>query len=617
MSTLRPLARLLVPVLGVLPLAAALLVRSGTASREAGARAVLQPAIRWELGAHQAYRLETAAVMRANLPGAGLPVRTEARLSGVLELEVEDEDETGARVRFRLARPSYVTPGGPDRAEEVRLSTPFDVVFARDGRPLRFDLPPDVPAEGKVVLEQLVRTFQVVVATGSGKRWTAREENGMGRYVAGYRVADDGTVIKAKTVFEEVTAGATGFPGPLQVQLPRSEAIVRLNPGASWVETVTVEEETRVLARGELIIDSTLEASLTRIPVPTEETLEPSLDTSPARSALATAPEGVPSRSPAGSDPALLATVPADELERLLEGLESSGGASIACVHGIRDLLRAHPETAELVYAALAGGSVGDLPAAALVNSLQLAGTPEAQAALGSILEEARFGRMNRLRAAIALGGVEQPTAEALDSLWRTSALRQPGEATELADTALLALGALAPLARGTGAEPAGLVEARLVQRLAAAGNPDETGILLGALGNARNPALVPTVAPYLDDISAYVRCSAADALGNLPDPATEFLLSTRLRQETDPRVRTALASSLNRVPAPSLASLEAVHALVRQEEDDSTRLEMAKFVGEHLDTLPAARQTLRELLREDRSARVRSYVGRILLRPE
>ena len=216
----------------------------------------------------------------------------------------------------------------------------------------------------------------------------------------------------------------------------------------------------------------------------------------------------------------------------------------------------------------------------------------------------------------LALGGLQRPTSAALDGLWSATSQRSSDEAEELADTCLLALGALAPAERAGSDQELGPVETRLVTRLATAGDEDEQGILLGALGNARNGALAPTVTPYLDSGSAYVRSSAADALGNMPSPAVESSLAGRLEHEPNPRVRTALASALRRMPEPALGSLVLVQSLVVRETSDSARVEMAAFLGEHVDVLPSARQTLEDLMRSDGSPRVRSCAAEALLRP-
>jgi hypothetical protein len=543
--------------------------------------------MRWVAGARQAYDVVTDAAVGVRFPGAARPVRVEARVAGTLVLDVAEMEEGGVRGRFRLARASYAASGGPDRARDLRLGTPFDVTFDADGRPRRFAIPDTVPAEGRVVLEQLVRTFQVV--TGRGPRWTVREENGTGTYVADYRAARDGSIVKRKTAFETVAVEATGFEGPFEARVSRSRGTARL--GGCWVEAVSLEEDLELLARGETVMTSTLRATLVRLPaVPDLAEAEPA------------APAG-----PRVADPDA-------ELARLVAALDAGGGASASDAHWVRDLLATCPGTAERVVEAIAGGRLDDGAAAALLNALELAGTPEAQAALGTVLEGHAFGRMNRLRAAIALGGVAEPTAEALDSLWRTSERRETGEASEIADTALFALGALAPRSRAADAA-VGPVETRLQARLAAARDEDERGILLGALGNARNRALAPAVLPYLDDGSAYVRASAADALGNMPGRETESRLVERLRTEGDPRVRKALAASLARTEEPAAESLEAVEAMVRDEETAATRLEMARFLGENVERHPSSRATLEHLLRKDRSASIRSYAGKVLLR--
>ena len=73
----------------------------------------------------------------------------------------------------------------------------------------------------------------------------------------------------------------------------------------------------------------------------------------------------------------------------------------------------------------------------------------------------------------LALGAVEEPTPEVLESLWSASAMRSSEDASELADTSLLALGALSPSAPDESP-----VAPRLLERLAAAGHSDEAGIV-------------------------------------------------------------------------------------------------------------------------------------------
>lgn len=594
--------------------ACACLVWTATAARQARERRDATPALRWVPGTRQHYSLETEVVARMHLPGSERSTPVQAQLSGILELAVEDADALGARARLRLAPASYTSAGAPDRASEIGLSTPFHVAFRADGLPLRFDFPPDLADEARTVLEELVRTLQVVVTSDSGTGWTTREENATGRYRADYRVARDGALVKEKTGFEEVEATAMGSLASLEVRLLRSRARVRIDPGASWVAAVELEEEARFLADGKPILESTLRATLTRTtepPVVPDERASPSA----VRSAgLASSAD----RSPADAAPA--AAPPAIDLGavigRLLEDLEQSDGKSTASVHALRDLFATYPEAAQAACAALAAGALGDLPAAALINALQLAGTPAAQEALGWILAGEDFGRTNRLRAVLALGGLQRPTSAALDGLWSATSQRSSDEAEELADTCLLALGALAPAERAGSDQELGPVETRLVTRLATAGDEDEQGILLGALGNARNGALAPTVTPYLDSGSAYVRSSAADALGNMPSPAVESSLAGRLEHEPNPRVRTALASALRRMPEPALGSLVLVQSLVVRETSDSARVEMAAFLGEHVDVLPSARQTLEDLMRSDGSPRVRSCAAEALLRP-
>jgi len=85
-----------------------------------------------------------------------------------------------------------------------------------------------------------------------------------------------------------------------------------------------------------------------------------------------------------------------------------------------------------------------DRTRADLYLAFELAGSPEAQAALASVLAEPSWSAQDGMRAIVALGGVKNPTADTLAALWNTAVGGQSGDGYEhLPGTAALAPGNL------------------------------------------------------------------------------------------------------------------------------------------------------------------------------
>ncbi len=127
---------------------------------------------------------------------------------------------------------------------------------------------------------------------------------------------------------------------------------------------------------------------------------------------------------------------------RRLEEL-AKGGQQRLALGVMVPWLRAHPEDAAALIAAIKAGDVaGDARPVAFL-ALELAGTPESRAALVAALNDPDMDEADRSRAAAALQDVPEPGDEVVSGVLK-AATEGPINADETAAAALLAVGSLA-----------------------------------------------------------------------------------------------------------------------------------------------------------------------------
>jgi HEAT repeat protein len=588
-------------------LLAALALRVALVPRERPAAPAAPPALAFHPGDRQALRLTLDSSVR--LTQGGRTQDAGQRLAGTLHLRVFEPGVDGARVGLQLANASLTLGDQASAALDLQLGRPFLVTFAADGSPSAFRFSPATGEEAQGLLEETLRTFQAIVPAGVGTTWTTEERHGSGRYRADYRATRDGRILKAKVAYLDDAGkeggGKEGGGTALRVTVRRAESTFRVEPGVSWVAQAVVTEALDASLGEGITTASTLHGELVRQPLapPVASLLE--LDGWPGTwdgfaAALAREPSA-PSAKP---------RVPPDgaaELEALVRELQGADGMRASLLYGLRDLLRRDPKAAARILALLRRPPP-DATAAALLNALGMAATPEAQAALWSVADDPGFGRMNRTRALLALGDTGWAIEEGSLALLRSVAAR----GGPLGDTAVLALGIAGDGLRQLGAARYEEVRADLVHR--AGTNAGQDGaVAIYALGNTHDAELSDTVAARLDDASPAVRTAAASTLGTLGGQVDPDLLVARLAVEDDRTVRSAIGTALNALPPPDAAALALVAQAVAREQDPQARLELAKLLGENLAAYPEGRTTLIALSKQDRSSRVRVYASHAL----
>ncbi len=294
---------------------------------------------------------------------------------------------------------------------------------------------------------------------------------------------------------------------------------------------------------------------------------------------------------------------------------EARSGNDLALSLEFVNALRDDSGMASAVPALLRGGGVSTDASRTMLHSLERAGTSAAQRALVTVFSDPAQRHLDRLRAVVAAGGVAAPTKETLDGLWGAANQRHDPQAVDVANTALLAIGVVGSTYRDLQPKSYPAVRDSLVGSLGMAADPIERSMLLKALGNLHDPVVGFDANVYLFDSSATVRASAADALGFMGAEDSRDLMLSVLVDEPRGVVRAALVEGLSSLTADA-GALGIVHEVILDEAHPGARAHMAAYLGEHLDLIPEARETLEAMMRTDPSNRIRILAASTLSHP-
>ncbi|MCB9730192.1 MAG: HEAT repeat domain-containing protein [Deltaproteobacteria bacterium] len=302
-----------------------------------------------------------------------------------------------------------------------------------------------------------------------------------------------------------------------------------------------------------------------------------------------------------------------DEFRRLVQ---SGEGRSIYRAQiMLLQYLRLHPEAAKLLLAELKTGTMTETERAHAFLGLEMAGTKEAREVLETALADTEMSWADRARAVAALSDIPEPDVAVVQTL--TDAARWEGtpidahDQRELQNTALLSLGHLADTARAEHPDLSEMVRLELSNRFESTADPNALAAVVGAAGNAKDPALWPEVKDQLSHESPHVREMAANAAVKIGAPDVWVSLLDQLQNETDSRVRSKIVYSLieaGSVPANAVSTLG---QLLASEEHVDVRLMLVRLLGQSAATNPDAMAILVARLESETSPPVMVELGK------
>ena len=560
------------------------------------------PGLRWKAGSAQQYQVTFNSAMRMEAIAGGGAQTIRVTMTCQLDMHTLEIIDHGALVGMQLSAVELRVNGHADPLTNTALATPFRIRFTVQGVPESFEFPADVTAKHRSMLEKLVQTFQVTMEDGSA--WVAQESNASGVYEATYRRTGPGRLEKIKSHIYPLPSGSM-----LAGAIIDSKESIRIDPQRDWIAAMNVDEILRTQDHGRLSMEITNLATIelkSTAPAVTSGVWHFVAAAAPPETEAATP---IPDLTPQDARRQILAVLP--ELDTATE-------SRTAWIHRLRDLLRVDASLPVMLLEEMKTQPFSDRTRADLYLALELAATDSAQAALITVVEDDGWSTRDAMRAIVALAGVNRPSADTLSALWeKAESMPTSDGGQQLANTATLALGSLGNSMNATGDPDYPALRERLLNGALSSTGSDVSTVqrtnYVHALGNTGDASLAEDVVIFLDDDALSVRRAAALSLGTLgTDQAAEALMA-HLGQEKSSQVRGAIAESLVKWTAPSASAMVSIGTAIRAEPDENTRYNMARFLGANLDAFPENRAILEELLRIERSKRIRQRVAETL----
>ena len=244
---------------------------------------------------------------------------------------------------------------------------------------------------------------------------------------------------------------------------------------------------------------------------------------------------------------------------------------------------------------------------AVILQGLESAGTPQAQAELAAVAVRREAEAPIATPIAIGLGLQRRPTLQAESALFE---LALHGDA-EVRDAAVLGLGSAASAEQRAGAARGARIAAWLVARLRAARTAPDRRTDLLALGNAGDPGTVEEVAGFAADSNSSVRAAVATALRHFEDARSDAIL-TVLLGDTDVNVRVAAAAAFE-TRAPGDAAFARLTSAATGDAASIVRASAAQALWEQRDARPNVRQVIDAVAAHDADSQVRATARQML----
>ncbi|MDI3290646.1 HEAT repeat domain-containing protein [Polyangium sp. 15x6] len=564
---------------------------------EAARAASVAPQCRFEPGETAAFTL--ASTVR-DVRG-----EEEDHLRATLSVEVV-EQLSATRYRLRAAlsdvsRSQELTL--PEERVKGSLTDPFFVDMDASCRFVGFGFARDWDARRRQFVQSLLLTHEFVLpATDETRRWSASQSDGMGPFEANYEDVSEATgsalrMKRRKAAYEgKAQAEALG----LSVVVVASEATASFDHDhPRWFASTSGLERVQILVQGQVQADLLQRFRMRR-------------DDTRFVAVRAFAPGDADFRDAfaldVARDPhvdARMAKVSYEEaLKAFLAHFREPGDPSYAAARELAAWLAAHPEGAQRLVAALRAGDIDDAARPALFLALELSGTEAARGALSDVLVDRRLRAVDRARAASALSDLGAPTRGTAELLL---AQAQKDGDDMVANVSLLGLGSMARRS-GDDDELETYVHASLDRELSAAADEGKTRLVLDAMGNSGDPAFADELEAQLGAESASTRQHAAEALGRLDPVEAGPRLLERLREETDPAVRTAIVGALRGSPTADAVALMADKLAASTSIPE--RAAIITWLGDASRTRPEARGHLVAQFHRETSARLMQLIG-------
>jgi HEAT repeat protein len=557
--------------------------------------------LQWHPGVAQRYRVLSESSVQVEAASSSNPP-IDVKLYCLLDALTLEANVDDILVGMQLSEVDLQINHQSDTETNRALATPFRVRFAANGMPASFEFPAKVSVRNRSILENLVRMFQLSLEDTDS--WLAQETNASGTYEASYRRA-------SATEFEKSKVRLITIPDDkVRWTHISSTETVRLRAGRDWIASMSVDESMRSENKGAPTMMVKNHATLELQP-DVQLAVAPGNWNFKAETAAIDDTKGIsqpiPDVSKEEARKQILSTIPE---------LDAATSGRLALVHRLRDLLRVDASLPATILEVLKSQQLDERTRADLYLALKLAGTDSAQSALVEVIIDNNWPVEDGMRAIVALGGVSTPTSESISALWNTSQEYSAGADDErlmVASSATFALGRIGSTMNKSDDPEYASLRSNLLSNAMTTTDVNQRANYITALGNTQDPTLAREITVLMDNSEPAIRRATASSLGNLGVDQVADTLVTHYQQESDYRVRSEIARSLDSWTQPTAEAMDMFRQTVQTEKDESARYNIAMLLGKNLEKFPENEAVLREMMRSEPSRRIRQKVAEML----
>ena len=561
--------------------------------------------LQWRAGRSQTYDVVVDSSFIMTMPGATSGQEISVNIDAILDYQTLEVKVNNVIVGMRFSSMEMKISGVTEEAVNDALTQPFRVHIAPNGLPQSFEFPAAVPAEHREIIENFVRMFQLVIE--DGKSWVVQETNSSGDYEAAYTRNSPTILLKKKQRFLSSSSSLSAT-----VPVVESNETIRIDDNNDWIADMKIDETVSSKDQNGPSVVVTNKASL-KLGDTKTATSRASWDfvssmESTANTRIANAK---PAISREEAERRILADI--DKLEKVKDGRS-------ILIHSLRDLLLANDEMPFVLLEYMKTEQLSDRTRADLYLAFELAGSPQAQAALTSVFTDQNWSFVDSMRAIVALGGVAKPTDDTISALWDTAYSSAAGtERDELPGTAALALGSLGRNMNKEQDENYISLRSGLINGASGAADTHQRAVYLHALGNTGDPdpTIRNNITPFLNDSAPEVRSAAAKTLGRLGSAEVAEQLLQSFEQEQSDVVRSSITEALSSWETPTQVAVTTIKEAIGNERDENVRYNMAVLLGNSMNKFPENRKVLEKLLTAEQSKRIRQQVAEMLFKPQ
>ena len=546
-----------------------------------------------------------------------------SHLTGTLNLKVIEENNDGRLLFGQFSQLHHQ----PNKALEALFSQPFAFYIKNNGAIELYEKNISYAADTKNMLLQVLHYFQVITESPSlgesSQQWQTKETDLIGDYIADYSVVKNAkprTLKKQKSNYSHINALPAVFSAnSLQADIMQHNSSFIIDNAAPLPINVIASEQIELRRASEFVSDVAVTFTAQITSIGKDIRFPQSLAELEQQLLLSTTENPINLYAISPDLSALSQGKNPDELLSLF--LETYALSPSKARQLVINYLRQHPEKSKAFVDTLyeQRKQLTDEEEVRLWALLAKAGHKEAQQAYIYALSNPDFEQVVQYRAISHVRFFKQPSAEFVEGLWQVQANLSNATSGNyrdnktLSSAALLALGTLTT-SDSIDTEVKNTILATLDDRLSSETDTMEVSALITAAGNTKNPELLDSITPYLQDENSQLKEKAFIAIARIPGDKsqTHLIQAYETLHSSEQKLQFVALDSLNKMPM-TKESLSWVSDKALELNNPTESVGLIRILGNHRDTSPTAELTFRNILAQDPSINIKSEIYRFI----